>query len=79
MIRLIIKDELGIDVSERTGWIPAECMTRHDWQQSVESILARIRALSDSPAFGLSAADISVHYHKPIEDFAALLNNRLGL
>jgi len=56
---------------------PEAHMTRQAWQEQVERLIERMREAYRRPAFGLTEAEISVHYHRPLGDFLALIESRL--
>ena len=56
--------------------IPAALITRQDWQERVQTLLRAIEASGCNDGFHLSAAEISVHYHRPLGDFITLVLGR---
>lgn len=58
---------------------PAADMSRQQWQEIVEYLAAELRGHYSQPAFGVSEAEISMHYHLPAEQFVRLVRRRLGL
>jgi len=71
-----------LDCSEdlaATKIVPAEHVTRQEWQLTAEGCIEQLRKLTDRKAFGLSEAEISVHYHQTLDTFIELLQLRLGL
>jgi len=62
-----------------TEWTPADHMTRQAWQERVEDMVAEIRFMTGCPAFGLTEAEISIHYHQPLAQFGQLISRKLGL
>jgi hypothetical protein len=79
MIGRIVQE--GIDGSRDLDpdWVPAENVSRDAWQEIAEECVLRLRRLARRPAFGLGEAEISIHYHKPVREFARLLSERLGV
>ncbi|WP_138466969.1 hypothetical protein [Poseidonocella sp. HB161398] len=79
MIEQMIQDSLAPGAPYDPGLKPADAVSRQDWQEIAEDIVARARRLAGQPAFGLGEAEVSVHYHRPLGTFAALIRTRLGL
>jgi len=69
---------LNIAQDDWGTWVPAERISRQAWQETVEAFVIEARAVIGRPAFGVSEAEISIHYHKPIEFFCRLAGERLG-
>ena len=78
-VNTLIKECFEISSAGWSDWLPADHISRQNWQENVERLLKRSRELYKRPAFGLSESEISVHYHLPIEEFATLIKHRLGL
>ena len=77
-IEIFIRDYFDLPKDGWAEWLPADHIDRQDWQVAIEAFVMAIRDVSHRPAFGLSEADISVHYHSPLERFALLINGKLG-
>ncbi len=58
--------------------VAAVHISRQAWQVLVEELVVELRKTYRRPAFGLSDAEVSVHYHRPIKDFAELLRTKLA-
>ncbi len=58
--------------------IPASKKTRQQWQKAVEQLVLSLRNRFDQLTFGLSEAEISVHYHLPVDRFVKLVEQNLG-
>ncbi len=57
--------------------VPEAFLTRAAWQSQVVNLILRLRKDYRRPAFGLTEAEISVHYHRALDDFIALLRTKL--
>lgn len=78
-IRNLIRKHYNLPAGGLGGWVPAEHISRQDWQDATEGFVSAVRILSERPAFGLSETEISVHYHQAVERFAELIAIRLGI
>jgi len=58
--------------------IPANHKTRQQWQKAVEQLVLSLRNRFGQLTFGLSEAEISVHYHLPVHRFVKLVEQNLG-
>jgi len=58
--------------------IPANEKTRQQWQKAVEQLVLSLRNRFGQLTFGLSEAEISVHYHLPVHRFVKLVEQNLG-
>jgi len=58
--------------------IPANHKTRQEWQKAVEQLVLSLRNRFGQLTFGLSEAEISVHYHLPVHRFVKLVEQNLG-
>ncbi|MGF1445607.1 MAG: hypothetical protein ACFBRM_05340 [Pikeienuella sp.] len=76
--RIIQKSIDGTDDFD-PDWVPADHVSRDDWQLIAEETVLRVRRMTGRPAFGVSEAEVSVHYHKPVDAFAGLVLERLGI
>lgn len=74
-----IVDYFKLEPDHWEGWVPAENIDRQDWQLFVEALSMTIRTKSERPAFGFSEAEISVHFHRPIDRFVHLIGEKLGI
>lgn len=74
LIRRSVSLPLGLE-RDRT---PADQISRQQWQETIEHLVILIREEFSSPAFGLTEAEISIHYHRPLDDFRRLIANKLG-
>lgn len=79
MIERIIQESVGGREAIPHDWVPADNIGRDAWQAVAEDVVERVRLLTRRPAFGLSEADVSVHYHKPVCSFGELILARLGI
>lgn len=59
--------------------VPADYISRHAWQVAVEECVEELRKLTNRKAFGLSEAEISVHYHGTLDKFIDMLQLKLRL
>ena len=75
---LLLRKTFGLSDDDWKAWVPSNNVSRQDWQNAVESMVAEIRVTSKRPAFGLSESEISVHYHLPLARTAVLIRQRLG-
>jgi len=57
------------DEHRDTNLIPANRKTRQEWQKAVEQLVLSLRNRFGQLTFGLSEAEISVHYHLPVHRF----------
>jgi len=73
----ILYERIGIDRSEWDTWLPTEHISRQEWQESVEWFVKEIRTSTGRPAFGLTEAEITVHYHKSLLKFCNLIETKL--
>lgn len=74
----LIADLISIPPAQWQNWVAAEHLSRQEWQVAVETLLVNIRKHYKRPAFGLSEAEISIAYHRPIAMFSTLLTDKLG-
>lgn len=58
-------------------WLPADHISRQRWQEAVEAVVEELRAATGRPAFGVTEAEISVHFHRPLGRLAKLLAKKL--
>lgn len=58
---------------------PAAEFSRQQWQVIVEFLVDQLRDHYSQPAFGVSEAEISMHYHLPAGEICHLIRRRLGL
>ncbi len=58
--------------------IPANKKSRQEWQKAVEQLVLALRKQFGQLTFGLSEAEISVHYHLPVHRFVKLVEQILG-
>lgn len=79
MIEEIIQTNIDPSRPYDGDWVPAENISREQWQRAVEALTQCIRQRAGRPAFGFGDAEVSVHYHKALRDFAALARERLGM
>lgn len=70
-------DQLKFPAFTSLAEIPAALITRQDWQERVQVLLRAIERTDCHDEFHLNAAEISVHYHRPLGDFVALVIGRL--
>lgn len=75
----LINDAFGVPDTNHPNWVPAENISRQEWQEAVVALMDRIRRLTDRPAFGLTDAEISINYHQPLQKFRLVLEKKLGI
>lgn len=75
--KTFVIDQLKFPAFTSPTEIPAALISRQDWQERVQILLRGIDATGCHAGFHLSAAEISVHYHRPLGDFIALVIDRL--
>lgn len=77
-IEQLVQRGLDLSINPTDETIPENHISRQKWQEVVECLLKNIRSEFKSPAFGLSEAEISLHYHRPLADFYKLISKNLG-
>ena len=75
----LLRQVLQIPCEDLGHWIPAEKISRQDWQEAVERMIRKIRLEFRQPAFGVSAAEISIHYHLALPAFADHVGRKIGV
>ncbi len=58
---------------------PADNLSRQQWQDGIEALVEQLRSITGRAAFGLTDAEISVHYHRPLDEFRRSLESKLGI
>lgn len=77
-IKELLRGHLEFPVDIKGDDTPADQISRQAWQEAVERLLTKIRVEFASPAFGLTEGEISIHYHRSLDDFIRLIADRLG-
>ena len=79
LLEELLRKHLPLGSDDLADVMPAEIMSRQDWQDGIETLVEDIRKLTRKPAYGLSETEISVHFHLPLKRLMSLLESRLGI
>lgn len=76
-LKTTVIQSLPPSLQKKVSQAPDAHMTRQAWQELVECLVKKVRQAHDSPYFGLTNAEISVHYHRAIVDFISFVRSKL--
>ena len=78
-IRALLLERFAATVETWDNWQPQDNISRQVWQDAVEQLALLIRQEFGQPGFELTKSEISIHYHKPLREFAGLISQKTGV
>ena len=77
-IKALLLERFAATIETWDNWQPQDHISRQAWQDAVEQLEERIRLDLGQPAFNLTKPEVSIHYHKPLLEFARLISQKTG-